>query len=134
VHVSKLVESYGRECALWGLLHDAAEAYTGDLTRPLKAALRALTPVFDAMDREVEWVVQTKFALWPIDADYDHVHYADMQMVVAEAKQFMAPLQEDWLKSIGNVKVKPIGWKLRYWSPRFAEEQYLRRFEQLHAK
>ena len=39
VLVSELVED--RSAALWGLLHDASEAYLHDLTRPLKRAIEA---------------------------------------------------------------------------------------------
>lgn len=51
-----------REFARWALLHDAAEAYVGDMTRPLKALL----PEFKSIERRVLRVIADVFSLpWP---------------------------------------------------------------------
>src|SRR5512146_2196359 len=48
--------------ALWGLLHDAAEAYLADIARPLKHAF----PYFMGVEEEIEKVIAFRFALpWP---------------------------------------------------------------------
>ncbi|MGD0775965.1 MAG: phosphohydrolase [Candidatus Solibacter sp.] len=60
VHVSKLCPA---EDALWGLLHDASEAYLVDLARPLK-----LLPEFAAYreaERRLQCAVAVRFGLLP---------------------------------------------------------------------
>ena len=57
--------------ALCGLLHDGAEAYTGDITRPMKDALRfaahfyGLQSPIDVIEAAVEAVVEQVFELPP---------------------------------------------------------------------
>jgi hypothetical protein len=58
VRVAAWIESqgYGPEVVLTGLLHDAAEAYVGDMMRPLKkvpAISEVFTPIEDAAHRAV---------------------------------------------------------------------------------
>jgi hypothetical protein len=60
VHVSQLCQA---EHALWGLLHDASEAYLIDLPRPLK-----LLPEFAAYreaERRLQRAVAVRFGLPP---------------------------------------------------------------------
>lgn len=56
------------ELALAGLLHDAAEAYIGDMVYPLKSVPNVGDP-FKAVERELEVVIGEKFGveLWPMD-------------------------------------------------------------------
>lgn len=56
VYVSRLVSP---EAALWGLLHDASEAYVGDMPRPLKRML----PEFVMMEGKVQQAVAERFSL-----------------------------------------------------------------------
>lgn len=50
------------DLALWGLLHDSAEAYLGDISRPLKRVI----PQFKDLELRVMEVVAAKFGLpWP---------------------------------------------------------------------
>lgn len=61
VNVSKLCyEAGGAEAGLVGLLHDAAEAYTGDLVQPLK---RLLGPKFRKVEDRIENAVWRRFGL-----------------------------------------------------------------------
>lgn len=56
---------------LHGLLHDAAEAYIGDLIRPVKRFLRAHTSAFDELEARVQETILARFslaALAPADA------------------------------------------------------------------
>lgn len=50
IHVSLLVP---KPVALFGLLHDAGEAYTGDIVRPLKMMLPQIKPIEARIDRAI---------------------------------------------------------------------------------
>jgi uncharacterized protein len=62
------------ELKLWGLLHDAPEAYLGDMTRPVKR--QEAMEEFRAADERLEEVIAEKFGLvYPMPRA---VHDADM--------------------------------------------------------
>lgn len=51
------------EHRLWGLLHDAAEAYVGDVSTPLKSML----PDYREIEERVQRIIAGRFGLcWPI--------------------------------------------------------------------
>jgi hypothetical protein len=64
------------EYRLEGLLHDAAEAYMGDITRPMKALLERVAPgALKQIERQIEQAIALRFNLeypWP-----EAVHTAD---------------------------------------------------------
>lgn len=87
VHVSRLVAD---EHALWGLLHDASEAYLGDVSRPLKSML----PDYKRLEEMVQRAIADRFALqWPIPAE---VKAADNVALMAEKRDLMAWNRGDW--------------------------------------
>jgi hypothetical protein len=68
--------------ALEALMHDAAEAYLGDVPRPIKLGLSDYRAVSDIMDA----AIAAKWGLvypWPAA-----VHESDMRMVMTEARTF----------------------------------------------
>jgi 5'-deoxynucleotidase YfbR-like HD superfamily hydrolase len=78
--------------ALWGLLHDASEAYLLDLPRPLKRDPRFAFYVHaehDAMD-----VITTRFGL--LNEMPASVKEADSRMLATEARDLMSPLHPEW--------------------------------------
>lgn len=66
------------EDALWGLLHDASEAYVGDMVRPLKDGMDA----YKQVENRVELVIANAFGL-PLEMP-ESVHLADKRIVQAE--------------------------------------------------
>jgi len=77
------------EHALAGLLHDAAEAYIGDVAKPLKIML----PDYAAIERRVETAVLKQFGL-PAELPMC-VKIADNSMLKAERRDLMARTQDD---------------------------------------
>jgi hypothetical protein len=76
--------------ALWGLLHDAGEAYLTDLPRPVKKSF----PEFSALEDRVLRQVASRFSLsWPMPKE---VKDADNRLLATEARDLMAPWPEDW--------------------------------------
>lgn len=112
------------EHALAALLHDAAEAYIGDVSAPLKRLL----PDYKAIEQRVEEAVLTRFGLPSILPAC--VKVADLCMLAAEQRDLMAEHSDAWeWETIAGVrpqeaKITPVG-------PCLARDLFLSRFDQL---
>lgn len=105
---------------LEALLHDGAEAYIGDLVRPVKVAC----PDFRTIDHNVDAVVREAFGL-PAEMSAE-VHEADMRICTAEKRDLM-PRSEDWpnMPNADDIPtIVPWGW-------RYAERKFIAEFRRL---
>lgn len=78
------------EHMLWGLLHDAAEAYVVDVPKPLKR----MVPEYREIERKVMAAVCRKFGL-PVE-EPACVKRADLIMLATEGRDLCAPGWEQW--------------------------------------
>jgi hypothetical protein len=118
VHVSEHCEP---KDALWGLLHDAAEAYCVDMPRPIKLHL----PDYQRIEHRVQTAVLEKFGLqWP---EPESVVEADARMLFTECRDLMQKPPSSWKlarEPYTNLQIYP-------WSPEEARVQFLSRFHEL---
>jgi hypothetical protein len=102
VRVGMLLPPYLR---LAGLLHDAAEAYTGDWSSPLKVAMRLKAPGFlEAVEAPIEAAIERRFGLtWLNDTDRAEIKRADLIMLATERRDQLAESpRDDWAASSGH--------------------------------
>lgn len=119
VHMSHTVDP---EHALWALLHDATEAYIGDMVRPLKHEMHA----YMAAEERLAEVIASKFGLeGPMPAQ---VVEHDTRIVVDERAQIMAPSRLPWPMLEGYA---PLGVTIAGWNPEQAGRMFLYRFNEL---
>lgn len=112
--------------ALHGLLHDAAEAFVGDVSSPLKRQM----PTYQWIEQGVESAVLNRFGLygWPDDS-YRAVKQADLVALVTEQRDLMPPRGDgDWSNVDG---IEPLPWTIEPLPSFMAKALFLRRFEQL---
>lgn len=76
------------------LLHDASEAYLGDMVSPLKHDPR-LGEAYRAIEAKVQRVIHQKFGLGEVEHDAA-LHKADLVMLATEARDLMAKPPELW--------------------------------------
>lgn len=86
VRVSRIVP---REHALAGLLHDAAEAFIGDVSSPLKQML----PDYRALEQRIERAVLGRFGITEL---HHCIKEADLRMLLAEKRDLMPICNESW--------------------------------------
>lgn len=121
VHVSHEIDP---DMALAGLLHDAAEAYLGDVPSPLKKQL----PEFKAFEDRVEVVIGQAFG---IDAELFkcvELKRADIQVLVDEKEVLMAPSPSPWPAGAPAPKNPE---RIMAWNPQKSCDEFLKRFQQL---
>lgn len=124
IHVSEILPY---ELKLWGLLHDASEAYMSDIARPLK-----YSPGLGEMYREVEEnlmrCISERWELeWPMPAE---VHAADDALLRAEIRDLMpthARFDHDTEGEVYEHKITP-------WPTRTCEWVFHKRFCQLRRR
>lgn len=87
VYVSELLEraGYDVKTQMWGLFHDAAEAYLGDIIKPLKPMLVE----FDALEENFLDKIAEVFKLGPRKKLWKAVKWADIVMVNVEGHDLM---------------------------------------------
>lgn len=111
------------ENALWALLHDATEAYLGDMIRPLKGSM----PEYRRAEKMLMAVICNRFGL----GDYDcpaEVKEADARILHDERFALMAAPPRAWA-SIAHLP--PLGVDVYGWAPAEAEERFLARLHEL---
>jgi|SRR5580700_10100746 5'-deoxynucleotidase YfbR-like HD superfamily hydrolase len=126
VRVSELIEEWGhpRIFALWGLLHDASEAYLVDLPTPLKDTPSIGEP-YKRAEIALMQAVCCRFGLPIIEPAV--VRKADASMLATEVRDLMHGDRDYWKK----ITAEPIGTRIRPWGADVTEYEFLRRFEQL---
>lgn len=76
--------------AACGLMHDAAEAYIGDIVRPVRALFKELK----AIELAILEVIFEKYGLqWPIP---DKVFAIDDRMLMTERRDLISPEAHEW--------------------------------------
>ncbi len=110
------------EVALWGLLHDASEAYLVDVPRPVKPYLTG----YKAAEAKVMAAVCERFGM-PLDMPPE-VHEAD-ERIIADELVNLVPM--DWHARYTG---RELGVRLRYWTPDKAREEFLATFDALRGR
>ena len=116
--VSETVDEFGLEA----LLHDAAEAFIGDITRPLKQLL----PDFKVIENNIQNAILSRFDLAVVMPP--QIKEADLRVLAAEQAQIMPAGLSDWAV---EAAVIPAPVQVSYLSPRAAKAKYLERFGEL---
>lgn len=111
--------------ALEALLHDAAEAYIGDVSSPLKSLL----PDYRAIEHRVEAAIRLRFGLPEFPSEC--IKAADLAMLGAERRDLMPRHPDNWTLLDG---IEPLGLSVNPpMSIEGARKAFLVRFEDLMA-
>lgn len=120
VLVSRIVPP---EDALWGLLHDAAEAFVGDMPRPLKELMSDYKEIEKRVEREI-------FELFGLEGDIPpSVKHADLVLLATERRDLMPEQDAHWglldgIEPMIEVIDDP-------WPPRHAAFEFAIRFSEI---
>jgi 5'-deoxynucleotidase YfbR-like HD superfamily hydrolase len=123
--VSDLVEGDGSdpEMVMAALLHDASEAYLGDMPHPLKHRSE-LGAAFRAAEAVLERAIRERFAL---TVDTAAIKPIDRALLATERRAF-ARVAWHWPELDG---VEPLDLTLEPWEPARAAREFISRFERI---
>jgi hypothetical protein len=128
VIVSQLIEEQGAspDEALAALMHDAGEAYLGDLPHPIKHRSE-LGRAFREAEEPLERVIRSRFSITNSPSAIKRI---DRALLATERRAFSAERWQ-WPELEG---VEPLDVELEPWTPDDAAEAFIRRFEALDAR
>lgn len=113
-HCVLVAEQLPDELKLSGLLHDAPEAYIGDVSKPLKNLL----PDYQKIE---QWYHEQIDILFGVDTEHHAIKEADLRMLITEASAFNLPLDEFPNAAPYDINFEP-------WPPEVARLKFLECF------
>ncbi|MGO8377693.1 hypothetical protein ACC745_18530 [Rhizobium ruizarguesonis] len=119
IHVADTVESFKLEA----LMHDATEAFLGDITRPLKQLL----PRYKEIEAAVEDAISQRFGL--SEHAKPIIKSADLQVLAAEQAELMPDGTDYWACSSGTEKANI---QIEFLTPVVARDRFLEKFAELY--
>lgn len=119
-HSILVAELCSQENRLWGLLHDASEAYLADIPRPVKIHL----PEYKRIESDVLAAVAVAFDLpWPIP---DEVKDVDDRILKTEHRDVIMPHGNHWVQD----DLQDLGIEiLQFMCPENAKNDFLLTFD-----
>jgi uncharacterized protein len=108
--------------AAWALLHDATEAYVGDMVRPLKHHM----PEYRDVEDRLMAVIAERFGLAGVTMPPE-VKDADNRILLTERAALMSRTRHAWQQD----DLEPLPVVVREYSPREAADAYLARMIEL---
>lgn len=128
VRVAELLEERGfdTESQFNGLMHDASEAYLGDVARPIKDTSDVGTLYKGAEDILMTLIAKKYGLTWPLS---EEIGWADYVLLRTEQRDLM-PYPND-LYSLEEYEV--LEDEIKPWEPKLAEVEFLSKFQSLSA-
>lgn len=123
-HCYLVADLVPQQYQLQALLHDATEAYVGDLVSPLKSAL----PEYRQIEHHVWHAICARFDIEPVLPAC--IHDADLTALATERRDLMPPHKDEWPCLVGT---QPIQARIKPWSQPEAAQHYFDRLMQLLA-
>lgn len=132
-HVSQRAEALARGqgmsaadvlmCARWGHLHDASEAYVGDLPSPLKRL--PFMSGYVQLEHDIQAVLKEKYGIVTTPRMEEIVKQADLELCNTERQTLKGPPPADWADLPPSLEVK-----LYCFSPIQAEKVFLQHWSE----
>lgn len=118
-------QGHGLQLQLYALLHDAAEAYIGDITTPMKSLLPAVRNI----EHEIQLAILGAARLpEPNEDDLAIAKAADNILLMTEAAVLIESGGKNW-----NIDAEPdSSITITGWPPGLSEQKFLDRFHHLH--
>lgn len=129
VHCTDLVASWEPEnvkLQLDTLLHDASEAYLGDVVRPLKYSM---PKYLDLEAKTMDVIYEGLKIEFPNVMDNATIKLADDTLLMTERQEFIRHKDNDW-----RIDAKPLDIELGSLSPTAAEYQFFTKYHELRAQ
>lgn len=128
VRVSRLLESLGEDedVQLWGLMHDASEAYLVDIPAPLKKD--AFGAEYRRAEDRLMFAVCERFGLPYLEPR--SVRLADATLLATEARDLMPFKKEHWC----DLNVEPLAERIKPVAPAVAKRLFIERFRDLDGR
>jgi len=108
---------------MWGLMHDASEAYLCDFPSPIKKEI----PQYQIMEDKIMDVIAVKYQLWPYPMP-EEVKQIDNAILNDEKVQAMKYPDSFHWDSIVN---PPLGCTINFYPPEVVKALFLERFLEL---
>lgn len=131
-HACNVSDRLPEHLRLGGLMHDSTEAYCHDIIRPLKYA-PGFREVYLPIEERNWLAICKRFNLSPHDDSTDNpeIKSADNRELMTVRRDLMTPSPHKW--NVDESKYPPYPERIRPWSPKKAEAEFLTRFFALSA-
>jgi hypothetical protein len=118
-----------QQLALPALLHDAHEAYTGDITAPMKQVLELAAPgIIKDLQHRLDVAIATAMGTWALYFKDPEIKRADDEIMFREAAglKYSHGIGEHWGNTEYHEPLTAYGW-----TPAEAERRFIETYERL---